>query len=236
MTNMPQHIAIIMDGNGRWAKQRHLNVTAGHRAGAQTLRRLAVEAEKMGLRYLTIYAFSTENWTRPRQEVDGLMRMLRDYIQQYIDDTKKNDMRISVIGDTSVLDAELRRKIDHLVALTEYKTGLHVVIAINYGGRDEIVRATKKIAQLAAKGQVAAEDIDQAFFTKMLDTAALPDPDLLIRTGGEFRLSNFLLWQISYTEMYVIPKYWPDFTAADLQEAVDWYNDRERRFGARRPV
>lgn len=230
---VPAHIAIIMDGNGRWAKKRLLAHTAGHRAGAQTLRKLAVEVEKMGVKYLTVYAFSTENWKRPQDEVDGLMKLLREYIQQYIDDTKKNAMRISVIGERSRLEPDLRRKIADLETMTADKPGLSVVIAINYGGRDEIVRAAQRIARNVAKGALMPENIDEALFANQLDTAAIPDPDLLIKTGGEFRLSNFLLWQLAYAEIYVLDKLWPDFTIDDLRQAVSWFNGRERRFGAR---
>lgn len=230
---IPAHVAVIMDGNGRWAKRRHITHTAGHRAGAQTLRKLAVEIEKQGVKHLTVYAFSTENWSRPDDEVDGLMKLLREYIQQYIDDTKKNNMRISVIGDMSRLDAELRRKIASLEEMTAAKPGLRVSIAINYGGRDEITRAVRNVARRAARGELSPEEIDETFFAKQLDTFDIPDPDLLIRTGGELRLSNFLLWQLAYTEIYVTDKLWPDFTVHDLREAFEWYGGRERRFGAR---
>lgn len=230
---IPTHVAIVMDGNGRWAVKRHITRTAGHRAGAQTLRKLAVDAEKLGVKYLTVYAFSTENWSRPADEVSGLMKLLREYIQQYIDDTKKNDMRISVIGDVSRLDTDLRRSIAELEQLTASKPGMHVIIAINYGGRDEITRAARRIAKLVLKGALNADDIDTARFASQLDTAGIPDPDLLIKAGGEMRLSNFLLWQLAYTEIYVTDKLWPDFTTRDLRDAFEWFNSRERRFGAR---
>lgn len=230
---IPQHVAIIMDGNGRWAERRHLSRTAGHRAGAQVLRKLATEIEKLGVKYLTVYAFSTENWSRPREEVDGLMRLLRDYIQQYIDDTKKNDMRISVIGDMSRLEPDLRHKIADLETMTAQKPGLRVVIAINYGGRDEITRAAQRIARQVAKGALLPEDITEAMFAGQLDTASLPDPDILIRTGGEMRFSNFLLWQLAYTEVYVTDKLWPDFNIGELRKALEWFEGRERRFGTR---
>lgn len=233
LTPPPRHIAIIMDGNGRWAEKRHIARTAGHRAGGQALRKLAAEVEKLGVEYLTVYAFSTENWKRSPDEVDGLMRLLREYFQQYIDDTKKNDMRISVIGDTGRLEPDLRRRINDLEAMTREKPGLRVVIAINYGGRDEIVRAARRLARQALKGDISPEVIDEAHFAAQLDAPDVPDPDLLIRTGSEMRISNFLLWQLAYTEIYVSDKLWPDFTAADLKVALQWYNSRERRFGAR---
>jgi undecaprenyl diphosphate synthase len=234
MTNVPAHIAVIMDGNGRWAQKRLLSHNAGHKAGAQALRKLAPGVEKLGVKYLTVYAFSTENWTRPAEEVNGLMRLMRDYIQQYIDDTKKNDMRISVIGDMGRLEPDLRYKIADLEAMTASKPGLHVNIAINYGGRDEITRAAKRLARKVQKAELSPEDIDESQFAAQLDTAAIPYPDLLVKTGGEMRLSNFMLWQLAYTEIYVLDKFWPDFTLKDMENAIEWYNGRERRFGARK--
>ena len=230
---IPDHVAIIMDGNGRWAKKRHLAHNAGHRAGAQALRKLAPAVEKMGIKYLTVYAFSTENWTRSQEEVDGLMRLMREYIQQYIDDTKKNEMRISVIGDMSRLEPDLRQKIAELQTLTANKPGLRVSIAINYGGRDEITRAAQRLARQVLKGEMTVEEITETRFAGQLDTAGIPDPDLLIKTGGEMRLSNFLLWQLAYAEIYVLEKYWPDFTVNDMKAAIEWFNGRERRFGGR---
>ena len=235
MTNpsVPEHIAIIMDGNGRWAKKRLLPHNAGHSAGAQALRRLAPEAEKLGVKYLTVYAFSTENWKRPKEEVDGLMRLLRENIQQYIDDTKKNNMRISVIGDPGRLEPDLRQKIRELETMTAYKSGLRVVIAINYGGRDEITRAARLAAKKISNGEISIEDLNEESFAGLLDTAGIPDPELLIKTGGEMRLSNFMLWQLAYSEIYVLDKFWPDFTIKDMSKAVEWFNGRERRFGSR---
>ncbi len=230
---IPQHVAIIMDGNGRWAKKRFLTRAAGHRAGAKALRSLATEAEKIGVKYLTVYAFSTENWNRPKDEVDALMKLLREYIQEYIDDSNKNNMRISVIGDVSRLDDDLQGKIRMLEDITKHKNGLHVIIAMNYGGRDEITRVARIIADEVKNGGLNPQNIDENLISAYLDTKDIPDPDLLIRTSGEMRLSNFLLWQSAYSELVFNDKLWPDFTINDLNAAIDIYNDRERRFGGR---
>jgi undecaprenyl diphosphate synthase len=231
---VPKHVAIIMDGNGRWAKARLLGKAAGHRAGAQTLRKLATEAEKIGVKYLTVYAFSTENWKRPQDEIDSLMSLLRDYIQQYIDDSKKNEMRISTIGDLSKLEPDLREKIRDLERMTLAKKGMRVIIALNYGGRDDIVRAARKAALAVASGKLGASGLTEEAFGQFLDTSDVPDPDLLIRTSGEMRMSNFLLWQTAYSEMYFTKKLWPDFNISDLNDAIEQYRNRDRRFGARR--
>ena len=230
---IPQHLAIIMDGNGRWAKKRLLPHSMGHRAGAQALRKLSNEIEAMGIKYLTVYTFSTENWTRPQGEVRDLMNLIREYFQQYIDDSKKNNMRMSFIGDVTGLDADLQEKLAILTDITKDKTGLHVVLAVNYGGRDEIVRAAKKLAREAVHGRVDPGKIDEEAFARALDTNPLPDPDLIIRTGGDLRLSNFLLWQLAYAEMYVTDTLWPDFTAAELTKALASFEGRSRRFGGR---
>ena len=227
------HIAIIMDGNGRWAKKRGLPVNAGHRAGAKALRKVAPEVEKLGVRYLTVYAFSTENWSRPPSEVEGLMHLLREYLQQYIDDAKKNNMRISVIGDLSKLEPDIQDTIKELTALTATKRGLHIQIALNYGGRDEIVRAARKLAHKVREEAFPPDAIDESIFEQHLDTAGIPEPDLLIRTGGERRLSNFLLWQTAYAEIYSADILWPDFSPRDLKAAINWYSNIERRFGTR---
>jgi len=230
---VPEHIAIIMDGNGRWAKSRFLNTSAGHRAGAQALRRLATESEKIGVKILTVFAFSTENWSRPKDEVDTLMDMIHEYIQQYIDDSKKNNMRICLIGDLSALSAELQRKIDDLQEMTKDKKGLRVILALNYGGRDDITRAARKLAADVKGGRKTLNEINENLFASYLDTADLPEPDLLIRTSGETRISNFLLWQIAYTEIYFCDKLWPDFTIKDLEKAIEHYKRRDRRYGGR---
>jgi len=230
---IPTHLAIIMDGNGRWAKKRLLPHSMGHRAGAQALRKLSNDVEAMGIKYLTVYTFSTENWTRPTGEVRDLMNLIREYFQQYIDDSKKNNMRMSFIGDFTGLDADLQEKLAILTDITKDKTGLHVVLAVNYGGRDEIVRAAKKLALEVAHSRLDPNKIDVDTFTKALDTYPLPDPDLIIRTGGDLRLSNFLLWQLAYAEMYVTDTLWPDFTSAELERALASFKGRERRFGGR---
>jgi len=230
---IPNHLAIIMDGNGRWAKKRLMPHSMGHRAGAQALRKLSEEVEKLGIKYLTVYTFSTENWNRPKDEVRDLMNLIRDYFKQYIEDSKKNNMRMSFIGDLSRLDEDLQEKLAILTDITKEKTGLHVVLAVNYGGRDEIVRAAKKLAREAAHGYLNPERIDEAAFAGALDTHGLPDPDLIIRTGGDMRISNFLLWQLSYAEFYATETLWPDFNIAELQKALDSFKGRTRRFGGR---
>jgi len=230
---IPTHLAIIMDGNGRWAKKRFMPPSVGHRAGAQALRKLSYEVEKLGIKYLTVYAFSTETWNRPEDEVRELMALMREYFQQYIDDSKKNNMRMSFIGDFSRLEPDLQEKLAILTDITKDKTGLHVVLAINYGGRDEIARAARSLAREVAFGYLNPERIDVDMFSKALDTHGLPDPDLVIRTSGELRLSNFLLWQLAYAEMYVTDTLWPDFTIAELKKALESFEGRARRFGGR---
>ena len=229
----PAHVAIIMDGNGRWAKKRGLPVNAGHRAGGQTLRKLVPEAEKLGIRHLTIYAFSTENWKRPPAEVEGLIRLLKEYLQQYIDDARKNDVRMSVIGDIGKFDNELQSRIKELTEVTAHKRGIHVHVALNYGGRDEIVRAARMLARRARDEALPEGAIDEILFEQYLDTAGIPPLDLLIRTGGVVRLSNFLLWQCAYAEIYGVDTLWPDFSPRHLKKALAWYSNVERRFGGR---
>ena len=230
---VPGHVAIIMDGNGRWAKKHGLPANAGHRAGGQVLRKLVPEVEKVGIRHLTVYAFSTENWRRPPSEVEGIMRLLREHMQQYIDDAKKNHVRMSVIGDIRKLDESLQNQIKELTEITAKKKGLHVHIALNYGGRDEIVRTARKLAKRVRDEALSPDSIDEALFEQYLDTAGVQGPDLVIRTGGAVRLSNFMLWQSAYAEIYAIDSLWPDFSLADLHKALDWYQEVERRFGAR---
>ncbi|MCL2352060.1 MAG: isoprenyl transferase [Firmicutes bacterium] len=228
---IPTHIAFIMDGNGRWGTRKRLPRLAGHRAGVQNLRRLAEDADKLGLRFMTAYAFSTENWTRPEEEVSGLMELFREYCGQFINDSRKNNIRIAFIGDTARFDADLRRRIDQLADVTKAKTGLTLILALNYGGRDDIVRAARRLCEDAAKGRLSPGEVTEAMFSGSLDTARFPDPDLIIRTAGEMRLSNFLLWQSAYAEFYFSDKYFPDFRIADLIEAIDRFNRRDRRFG-----
>jgi len=230
-TNFPEHIAIIMDGNGRWAKKRLLTRNAGHKAGAQALRKLAEAADKAGLKYMSVYAFSTENWKRPEAEVKGLMDLLRGYIQEYIDDSDKNDIRMKVIGRRDRLAPDLLEKIEYLEQLTESKPGLTLIIALDYGSRDEILRAARKFAIECRNGEADIELTDEEDFAKFLDTAGIPYPQLVIRISGEHGLSNFLMWQFAYSELYFTDKLWPDFKFEDMQEAVKAYNTRERRFG-----
>ena len=228
---IPAHVAIIMDGNGRWAKKRGLPRTMGHAQGAKVVEQILEDADHMGIRYLTVYAFSTENWTRPGTEVKALMNLLRTYMKTSLAKCAKNNVRIRVIGDKSRLDPDLQDSIRTLEEATKNNTGIGFQIAINYGSRDEITRAVRKIAQKTAAGELRPEDITEETISDALDTAGIPDPDLLIRTCGEERLSNFLMWQLSYSEMYFTDTAWPDFTKEELEKAVDSYNHRERRFG-----
>lgn len=233
LKNLPKHVGIIMDGNGRWARKLLLTRKAGHAAGVQTLRKISEQMNEMGFEIMTIYAFSTENWSRSAEEVADLMNLLRDYIAQYIKDTKKNNMRICVIGDITRLDSDLQEKISYLTELTKSNAGMRINIAINYGGRDEIVRAAKRISADIAGRKHSISEINEDFFAGYLDTAGLADPDLLIRTSGEMRISNFMLWQMAYTEFYFCDKLWPDFNKDDLLEAVHFYQNRDRRYGGR---
>jgi undecaprenyl diphosphate synthase len=228
---VPKHIAIIMDGNGRWAKNRGLPRTAGHAAGAESFRRIANYCREIGVKYLTVYAFSTENWKRPEDEVNALMKLLKNYLKDCIERSNSNDMRVRVIGDKTGLNDEIREKIAELEEMTKNNTGLNFTIAINYGSRDEMVRAMKKMAMDIKDGKVPEDDISEETFGNYLDTVGIPDPDLLIRTSGEQRLSNYLLWQLAYTEFYFTDVLWPDFSKKDLEDAVFAYNKRDRRFG-----
>lgn len=228
---IPTHVAIIMDGNGRWAKKRGLPRTAGHAQGARVVEQILEDADHMGIRYLTVYAFSTENWTRPDAEVKALMNLLRTYMKTSLAKCAKNNVRIRVIGDKSRLDEDLQKSIANLEESTKSNTGISFQIAINYGARDEIRRAVQKLAGRVQKGELSPEEITEETISNELDTAGIPDPDLLIRTCGEERLSNFLMWQLSYSELYFTDAAWPDFTREELEKAVDAYNHRERRFG-----
>ncbi|MFG6340374.1 MAG: isoprenyl transferase [Lachnospiraceae bacterium] len=228
---MPQHVAIILDGNGRWAKSKGMPRNYGHVQGAKTVEVICEEAYRMGIQYLTVYAFSTENWDRPADEVDALMGLLRNYMKTCLKTAAKNNMCVRVIGDKSRLDEDIRKRIGELEEATKENTGLHFQIAINYGGRDEIVRAVRKLADRVKDGTLAPEEITQERLGNALDTAGIPEPDLLIRTCGEQRISNFLLWQLAYTEFYFTPVAWPDFSKEELEKAVDAYNKRDRRYG-----
>lgn len=228
---IPQHVAIILDGNGRWAKAKGMPRNYGHVQGAKTVETICEVAYKMGISYLTVYAFSTENWNRPKDEVDALMKLLRNYMKTCLQTAKKNRMCVRVIGEKSRLDEDIRTRIAELEEATKDNDGLHFQIAINYGGRDEITRATKKMAEDVKCGKLAPEEITDSTLGDYLDTAGIPDPDLLIRTCNEQRISNFLLWQLAYTELYFTPVAWPDFSKEELEKAVDAYNHRDRRFG-----
>ena len=228
---IPAHVAIIMDGNGRWARKRGLPRTMGHAQGARVVEQILEDADHMGIRYLTVYAFSTENWSRPDSEVRALMNLLRTYMKTSLAKCAKNNVRIRVIGDKTRLDADLQEAIAHLEQETAANTGISFQIAINYGGRDELVRAMRTIARKAAEGSLSPEEVGADLIDRHLDTAGLPDPDLLIRTCGEERISNFLLWQIAYSELYFSPLAWPDFNKEELERAIDAYNHRERRYG-----
>jgi len=229
--SMPAHVAIIMDGNGRWAKKRGLPRTMGHAQGARVVEQILEDADHMGIRYLTVYAFSTENWSRPDSEVKSLMDLLRTYMRTSLAKCAKNNVRVRVIGDKSRLDADLQAAIENLERETRNNTGIGFQIAINYGARDEIRRAVTDIAKKAAAGELDPASIDEALISSELDTTGIPDPDLLIRTCGEQRISNFLLWQIAYSELYFSDLAWPDFNKAELEKAVNAYMHRERRYG-----
>ncbi len=228
---IPQHVAIILDGNGRWAKSKGMPRNYGHVQGAKTVEVICEEAYRMGIQYLTVYAFSTENWDRPADEVDALMGLLRNYMKTCLKTAAKNNMCVRVIGEKSRLDEDIRERIGELEEATKNNTGLHFQIAINYGGRDEIVRAVRKLAAQVKEGALAPDEITQEQLGNALDTAGIPDPDLLIRTCGEQRISNFLLWQLAYTEFYFTPIAWPDFSKEELEKAVEAYNKRDRRYG-----
>lgn len=229
--NIPNHVAIILDGNGRWAKSKGLPRNAGHVQGARVVEDMCEITYNMGINYFTVYAFSTENWSRPQEEVDALMKLLRNYMVNCKKRANKNNMRVRVIGDKSGLDADIQEKIEDLEQATANNTGLHFTIAINYGGRDEITRAAKKLAAKVEEGTLKASDITIQMLGNELDTGDYPDPDLMIRTCGEQRISNFLLWQNAYTEFYFCDCAWPDFNKAELEKAVEAYNKRDRKFG-----
>lgn len=228
---IPKHIAIILDGNGRWAKKRGLPRAAGHKAGAKTVEKICEDAYRLGVEYVTLYAFSTENWSRPESEVSMLMNLLRDYLSDCLNNAKKNNMQVRVIGDKSGLAPDIVEKINEVEEASKVYTGLKLQIAINYGGRDEIKRAFIKLAEQVKEGKLLPSDINEELIDNSLDTAGIPAPDLLIRTSREQRISNFLLWQLAYTEFYFPEVLWPDFEKKDLIEAIKYYNTRDRRYG-----
>ncbi len=228
---LPVHIGIIMDGNGRWAKKRGLPRKAGHGYGAQTFRTITKYCEKRGIRFLTVYAFSTENWTRPQEEVDSIMNLLRDYLKESLSDFQKENIRTRFIGNLEPLAEDIRQLMREAEAVTRDKTGLTLNIAINYGGREEIAHAARSLASDAAAGRIRPEEIDEASLAARLYTAGQPDPDLILRPSGEYRTSNFLLWQSAYAEYIFMDILWPDFKPADLDAALVEYSHRNRRFG-----
>ena len=231
MLNVPEHVAIILDGNGRWAKKRLMPRNYGHAQGSKNVEKMCEIAWNLGIKYLTVYAFSTENWKRPEKEVNTLMKLLRDYLTDCIERTTKNNMRVRILGDKTGLSADICEAIERLEDVSSKNTGLNFSIALNYGSRDEMVRAMKKMADDVANGRLLPENISEGVFSGYLDTADIPDPDLMIRTSGEQRLSNFLLWQLAYTEFYFTDVLWPDFGRKELIKAIEQFNSRDRRFG-----
>lgn len=230
MNTVPRHIAIILDGNGRWAKKRGLPRTAGHVAGSEQFRKIATYCKNIGVEYLTVYAFSTENWSRPQEEVSKIMQLLDRYLKEAIDTMERDHIRMRILGDVSGLDRDLQRKIDETNEISSRYEGFQANICLNYGGRDEIVKAARRYAADVAAGKADAA-IDEAGFSDYLYSAGIPDPDLLIRPGGEKRISNFLLWQCAYAEFYFTDVLWPDFTPEELDRAIADFNSRDRRFG-----
>ncbi|GBE27405.1 ditrans,polycis-undecaprenyl-diphosphate synthase [bacterium BMS3Bbin03] len=229
--NLPKHIAIIMDGNGRWARKRGLPRVAGHREGINSVRDVVEACAQLGIEVLTLYTFSVENWKRPKEEVSYLMTLLVRTIKKEIADLQKNNVHLMIIGHLKDLPDITRKSLEDGIEKTKNNTGLKLVLALSYGGRREILDAVQKIAEKAIDGKISPGDIDEKLFSQHLYTAGLPDPDLLIRTSGELRVSNFLLWQMAYTEMYIMDVYWPDFRRKELYEAIQVYQKRERRFG-----
>ncbi len=229
--SLPAHIAIIMDGNGRWAKQRNQSRIAGHREGINSVREVTRVCGEIGIKHLTLYTFSTENWRRPRMEVSALMKLLLRTIRGEIKSLNKNNVRLTTIGNLADLPDDARRGIEEGIAALKDNTGLNLNLALSYGSRQEILMAAKTVAARVARGEIAVDDIDEALFTAHLYTADMPDPDLLIRTGGEYRISNFLLWQSAYTELVITPEYWPDFRETSILKAIREFQQRERRFG-----
>ena len=227
----PRHVAIIMDGNGRWAQQRGLDRSEGHAEGVKTVRRITEAASRAGIEYLTLYTFSTENWNRPKAEVDALMHLIVIAIERETPDLIKNNVRLTMIGDMSRMPKDARERLERCMKETSHCTGLTLVLALSYSSRWEIVEACRRLAADAVAGEITPDEIDDSLFSDNLSTAGMPDPDLLIRTGGDMRVSNFLLWQIAYAELFITPTYWPDFSEEDFFAAIDSYAGRQRRFG-----
>lgn len=232
MNEIPNHIAIIMDGNRRWAKAHNLPMQAGHKAGAETLEKIVRYAKTIGVKNITVYAFSTENWKRSEEEVSWLMTLLRNYLDDYTKRADTENIKIGVAGDMGPLNEELRKSIANAIEMTKNNTAINFNICLNYGGRDELVKATQKIANKVKNGELAVEDITEEVVSQNMYIPDMPDPDLMIRTSGEIRTSGFLMWQLAYTEFLFLDKFWPDFTEKDLDEAIEVYRNRKRNFGA----
>jgi undecaprenyl diphosphate synthase len=228
---IPEHIAIILDGNGRWAKKKFMPRNYGHAQGSKAVERICEEAHRLGVKYLTVYAFSTENWNRPQDEVEALMKLLRNYMKDCLKTSSKNNMKVRIIGDISRLGEDIQNSIKELEETSAQNTGLNFQVALNYGGRDEIIRGMKALAKDLMDNRIRIDDITEDKYTEYLDTKGIPDPDLLIRTSGEQRISNFLLWQLAYTEFYFTDTLWPDFNKDELVKAIEYYNSRVRKFG-----
>lgn len=229
--SVPRHLAVILDGNGRWAKAKGMPRNYGHAQGSKNVEDMCEIVYNRGIEYFTVYAFSTENWNRPDDEVAALMKLLRDYMKNCIKRANKNNMKVRVIGDKTGLAEDLRESIARLEEATKDNTGLKFTIAINYGSRDEITRAVRKIAEKISKGELETQEVTEELIASELDTEGMPDPDLMIRTSGEQRISNFLLWQLAYTEFYFTPVHWPDFNKEELEKAIQAYESRDRRYG-----
>ena len=232
MNDIPNHIAIIMDGNRRWAKAHNLPMQAGHKAGAETLEKIVRYAKTVGVKNITVYAFSTENWKRSEEEVSWLMTLLRNYLDDYTKRADTENIKISVAGDMEPLNEGLRKSIANAIEMTKNNTAINFNICLNYGGRDELVKATQKIASKVKNGELAVEDITEEVVTQNMYIPDMPEPDLMIRTSGEIRTSGFLMWQLAYTEFLFLDKFWPDFTEKDLDDAIEVYKNRKRNFGA----
>ena len=228
---IPQHVAIIMDGNGRWAKKKHMPRTFGHAQGARVLEQTLEDCDDLGVKYLTVYAFSTENWARPYEEVQVIMNLFRDYLISAVDKCNRNNVRCMIIGERSKLDEDIIAAINNLEEKTRNNTGITFIVAINYGARDEITRGVREIAEAVKEGKIDPADVSEDLITAHLDTQDIPDPDLLIRTSGEERLSNFLMWQLAYTEFYFTDIPWPDFNKQELIKAFEKFSARDRRYG-----
>lgn len=232
LLKIPEHVAIIMDGNGRWAKKRFMPRSYGHVQGSKVVEKTIRAASDLGIKYLTVYAFSTENWKRSEEEVGTLMNLLNKYLQDCIKKCNKNNMKVKVIGEKSRLSKELQDRIEQLEEVSKNNDGIQFTMALNYGGRDEMIRAMKKMAVDVKNGELSEEEITEEKFESYLDTAGMPDPDLMIRTSGEERISNFMMWQLAYTELYFTKVLWPDFNKDELIKAIEYFNGRDRRFGA----